>query len=450
MRSYCLYNGNYIDIAEIFEVVDGKQINIPEKLDYYRKISDKRQLFCACGCGGKVTLVAGEKNLRKQHFRWLHQFAKSNCEYQEESDISIKSKIILRCWLNKNFPILEHEIKYRVPISQLTDNRRRYELSMYSKDYDMGIVYYNHISNILEKKIELLSEYMKSNIIYVTGIENEKTNGQYPEHMMRIQEAQGYCFYLDFTSKSLYEEVKAKVSIYVKTYHGLWKSLEVCQGMLNDFGLNTDGTMVYNGELISNLMDKKKKIFQKEQEYELEQRKMREEAERLRLEKEIQKRKERIILQEERKQQEVEKQKEREKKQRLEEEKIESFFVDYPKCTRVYELLKNMKCIKGIFDSVQGNGRIRNYQVELEVEKLKLNREKHRIEITGLEKLNNQTEKVYVYILENGFCNVNIPKTGVLYKVIDYMKISDIEGGLKKTFICIFKEGYNDSKIYKK
>ena len=52
MRSYCLYNGNYLDIADIYEVIDDKQINIPEKLKEYRKLSDThRDLKCPCGCG---------------------------------------------------------------------------------------------------------------------------------------------------------------------------------------------------------------------------------------------------------------------------------------------------------------------------------------------------------------------------------------------------------------
>ena len=57
MRSYCLYNGKYISIAEIYKIIDGKQINIPEKLEYYRKLSDSRQLSCSCGCGDICILV---------------------------------------------------------------------------------------------------------------------------------------------------------------------------------------------------------------------------------------------------------------------------------------------------------------------------------------------------------------------------------------------------------
>ena len=440
MRSYCLYNGDYIDIAEIYEVRDGKQINIPEKLKYYRKLSDSRQLFCSCGCGEVVILYAGERNLRRQHFKLLHKFANSNCEYQEESDISVKSKIMLKCWLTNNLPVKEHEVKYRVPISQLVENKRRYELSMYSEDYDIGIIYNKHVSSILEEKVNLISEYMKSKIIYVTRIENEGTSGQYPEHMMRIQETQGYCIYLDLTTESLYEEVEAKISIYEKTHRGLWKVLDVCQGMLDDFSLNTDGSLVYKGGLVSDLVEERKRIFQEEQEHELEQIRKREKEEQLRQEKERQEREEYARLEEEkRKQKELDKQKEREEKQRREEEETKRFLAEYPKCVRVCDLLKEMKSIKGVFVSDQWDGKTKNYSIELEIDKLRINREKHRIEISD-----NQLQKVYIYILESGFGKINIPRTGVPYKVIDYTRISDVENYFRMAFACIFKEGHND------
>lgn len=440
MRSYCLHNGNYVDIAEIYEVRDGKQINIPEKLKYYRKISNNRQLFCPCGCGEVVILVAGDKNLRKQHFRLLRKFTNSNCEYQEESDISIKSKIMLKCWLSKNLQAMEHEIKYRVPISQLVQNGRRYELSMYSEDYDIGIVYHKYAFNIFREKTELLSEYMKSKIIYVTRIENEETKGQYPEHMMHIQEAQGYCFYLNMTSEALYEEVKAKVSIYAKTRYGLWKNLDVCQGMLDDFELCVDGTMVYKGELISDLVDKRKKTFQIDQERELEQIKKREEEERLRKEKERQELEESVKQEEEkRKQKDLDRKEEKEEKQRHEEEAVKNFLAEYPKFARVYDMLKKMKSIKGEFVSDQSSGKTKNYTFELEIDKLKIDRKKHRIEIE-----NNKRERVYIYVLECGFGKINKPSTGVCYKVINYTEMSDVEKIFMMSFICIFRDEHRD------
>lgn len=401
MRRNCLYNGNYVDIAEIYEVRDGKQINIPEKLKYYRKLSGSRQLFCPCGCGEVVILVAGVRNLMKQHFRLLRKSVNSNCKYQEEGEISVNSKIMLKCWLNNNLPVMEHEIKYRVPISQLVENERRYELSVYSEDYDIGIIYNKQASSILEEKVELLSEYVKSKIVYVTQIENEETKGQYPEHMMRIQEAQGYCFYLDLTAESLYEEVKAKVSIYAKTHRGLWEVLDVCQGMLDDFGLNTDGTLVYKGELISDLVDKRKGIFQTDQEHELEQ---------------IRKR---------------------------EEEEIKRFLAEYPKFARVYTLLKETKIIEGVFFSDQGNGEPKSFPTKLKIDKLIINRKKHRIEIFGIEIPDNTSQKAYIYILESGFTKKNKLGTGALYTVIDYTRICDVENYFRAALTCIFKEGHN-------
>lgn len=439
MRSYCLYNDNYVDIAEIYEIRDGKQINIPEKLKYYRKLSDSRQLFCSCGCGDVVILVAGDRNLRKQHFRLLHKFANSNCEYQEESDISVKSKIMLKCWLSKNFPVMEHGIKYRVPISQLTENKRRYELTMYSEDYDIGIIYNKHTTSILEEKVELLSEYVKSKIIYVTRIENEETDGQYPEHMMRIQEVQGYCFYLDLRKESLYEEVEAKVSIYEKTHRGLWKVLNVCNGMLDDFGLNAEELLVYKDELVADLVVKTRERFQTDQEYELEQIRKHEEEERLKQERIHQEQEERARLEEEkRKQKELEKEREREEKQRREEEEQTLFLEKYPKYARIYKLLKELKSIKSVFVSDQWDGKTKNYPIDLEIDKLRINRDKHRIEVSD-----SKMQKVYIYILEGDFNKVRVPGTGVPYKELNYTRIDDVENSFRTAFSCVYKEGHN-------
>lgn len=451
MRSYCLYNGNYVDIAEIYEVRDGKQINIPEKLKYYRKISDDRQLFCSCGCGDVVILVAGDRNLRRQHFRLLRDFSNPNCEYQEESDISVKSKVMLKCWLNRNFPVMEHGIKYRVPISQLMENKRRYELTMYSEDYDIGIIYNNHTSSILGEKIELLSEYVKSKIIYVTRIGNERTGGQYPEHMMRIQDAQGYCFYLDLTTESLYEEVEAKVSIHEKTYRGLWKVLEVCNGMLDDFGLNTDGLLVYKDELVSDLVDKTRERFQADQEHELEQLKKQEEEERLRQERarELREERERQRIERARKEKEErerleekiriqreqkEKREKEERRRRLEEER-KDFLEKNPKTARVYEVLKELQCLKGDFSSDQENGSIKSCNIEIQIDNIKINPDRHRIEV-----YQNSWDKVFIYILEGELSkNFSRPRTGVPYQVLDYTRIDDVENCFRKAFTCIFK-----------
>ena len=68
-RTVALCDGKYIGIETIYTVIDGKQINIREKLDDLRSKSQNNKLFCPCGCGTNLILVAGDKNLREQHFR---------------------------------------------------------------------------------------------------------------------------------------------------------------------------------------------------------------------------------------------------------------------------------------------------------------------------------------------------------------------------------------------
>ncbi len=149
-----------------------------------------------------------------------------------------------------------------IAIGQLTKNNRIYELTMYSEDYDIGIIYNNHTASMLEEKVELLTEYIKSKIIYVTRIENEETSGQYPEHMMRIQDVQGYFFYLGLTAETLYEEMQVKVSIYQKSYRGLWEVLDVYIRMLDDLGINTNRLLLYKGNLDSELVRARQNVFE--------------------------------------------------------------------------------------------------------------------------------------------------------------------------------------------
>lgn len=64
-RTVCLCEGKYIGIETIFTIIDGKQINIPDKLADLREKSRKNMLFCPCGCGANLILVASDQNLRE-------------------------------------------------------------------------------------------------------------------------------------------------------------------------------------------------------------------------------------------------------------------------------------------------------------------------------------------------------------------------------------------------
>ena len=52
-------------IESIYTVINGHQINIPDRLKNLREKSRNNKLFCPCGCGANLILVAGDKNLRE-------------------------------------------------------------------------------------------------------------------------------------------------------------------------------------------------------------------------------------------------------------------------------------------------------------------------------------------------------------------------------------------------
>lgn len=452
MRSYCLYNEKYLDIADIYEVIDGKQINIPEKLKEYRKLSDThRDLKCPCGCGEIVVLVAG--SVRRQHFRLLKRFENTNCKYEEENELSIKSKIALKCWMSKNLPQVRNEVTYRVPINELTDNNRRYEISIYSRDYNFGIVYYRLSSNIVDEKIKLQTEYLETKILYVTAAENEYNDDQYPEHLMKIQERQGYCFYLDMEPDMLYQEIRAKVCIYIQNYKRYWKSVPVCEGRLDQYEIDRKDNILFDGKKLIDLVQETKNKYQKEQEDILEQiriEKEREAKEELERQEQIRKvneeREQR--LQEEREQQEERKRKrdieiaqENAKRQKEEKarkaQKQKKFLSEYPKFAVVYNLLSNMKFIKGVFVSDQSDGTRKNNNIELVIQSVNIDMDRHRIEV-----VENNWKKVYFFVLETNATKCYSPRTGVAYTVLDYTRIDDVEHHLETAFICAFKRNY--------
>lgn len=45
-RTVALCDGKYIGIETIYTVINGQQINIPEKLKELREKSQKKELFC--------------------------------------------------------------------------------------------------------------------------------------------------------------------------------------------------------------------------------------------------------------------------------------------------------------------------------------------------------------------------------------------------------------------
>ena len=255
-RSKCLYEGRVIGIESIFTVIDGKQINIPEKILDLRKKSHDKKLFCTCGCGNNLTLVAGPKSTRKQHFRLLKSFGTKDCEYVEESEKSIISKVILKCWVEDK--LKEEHIETRVPVCDLFDTDRRFEYTILAKDCNLAVSYCNVQGNLSDEKIDFLKSHADAiKVLYVVDMSNYGSDDQWPEYLMKIQEAQGYCVFLEATDWGEFDQAPVRVAYSYQNEIGLWKEHIVLEDNL--FNLDITGNLVtYTDGSIDALVEKSK------------------------------------------------------------------------------------------------------------------------------------------------------------------------------------------------
>ncbi|MCR4945677.1 MAG: hypothetical protein K5929_01875 [Lachnospiraceae bacterium] len=158
-RTVALCNGKYIGIETIYTVVNGRQINIPDKLKELRAKSQNNELFCPCGCGANLVLVAGDKNLREQHFRIKDSDFNKDCHMVMEGKESVDSKIVLKCWLDDK--LHASDLESRVSISLISDSSRRFEFTFISKSKRIAVDYCHDRVNLSDEKIRVLDEYAK-------------------------------------------------------------------------------------------------------------------------------------------------------------------------------------------------------------------------------------------------------------------------------------------------
>lgn len=260
-RTECLYKGKIIGIETIFTVINGKQINIEEKVEELRAKSRNNELFCPCGCGANLVLVAGDKQLREQHFRLKDNANKQQCNYVSEGRHSIESKIVLKCWLDDK--IENADIKTRVPVSSIYNTNCKCKFTFLSVQRKVAISYNYNRRNLLDEKIDALENNGKKiKIIYIVDNMNSGGNGQYPENLIKVQERQGFCLYLS-VENSDYNEAKLRAVVYMKNIDGLWKEIEFACGKLYEFGINNCGDIEFKGKTLSELKMKEEKEFKK-------------------------------------------------------------------------------------------------------------------------------------------------------------------------------------------
>lgn len=254
-RTVAVYRGKPIGIESIYTVVNGRQLNIPEKVEALRTKSRNNELFCPCGCGAKLVLVAGDRNLREQHFRIRDGQSETNCKYVMEGKASIDAKIVLKCWLEDKLHTAD--IESRVPVDAVDDTERKYEFTFISKSKHLAVSYCRDRENLSDEKLEILQKNGKGiQIIYIVDQRNEEQEGQYPEWLMKIQKRQGYCLFLaadDFD----YTKARLEACFYMQGNSGFWKRYTFSAGRLAEYNIAPDGMLRYGEASLRQLKERK-------------------------------------------------------------------------------------------------------------------------------------------------------------------------------------------------
>lgn len=278
-RTVALCDGKYIGIESIYTVVNGCQINIPDKLRELRAKSQNNELFCPCGCGANLILVAGDKNLREQHFRIKDADAFQDCHVVTEGKTSVDSKIVLKCWLDEN--LHAEDLESRVPISAVSDSSRKYEFSFISRSAGIALNYCHDRANLSDEKLSVLEDNSRGiRIIHVVDSLNGGSDGQYPEGLMKIQNRQGYCLLL-VIEESDYAKATLRAVFYEKDIDGLWIETTFYDASLSEYKIMSDGSIAVHEKRLIDLLETAKQRFMEEIESE---RKRREDAEKQRAE----------------------------------------------------------------------------------------------------------------------------------------------------------------------
>lgn len=274
-RTVALSDGKFIGIETIYTVIDGRQINIPDKLQELRAKSRNNELFCPCGCGANLILVAGDKNLCEQHFRIKDSDVIQNCYMVTEGKRSVDSKIVLKCWLDDN--LHADDLESRVSISAVSGSARQYEFSFISQNAGIALNYCHDRSNLSDEKMKILEENASGiSIIHVVDSLNGGSDGQYPEGLMKVQNRQGYCLLLEI-EESDYDKADLRAIVYEKNIDGLWKEIVFADGRLKEYRIASDGSVSFRGEKLTDLLNTEKQRFAEQLD---EERRRREEAKR--------------------------------------------------------------------------------------------------------------------------------------------------------------------------
>lgn len=435
-RGYCIYNDEYVGIESVYTVVDGKQINIPGVVELYHRLGRENKLFCQCGeCGANVILVAGEKNLRRQHFRIKDKNKEATCKCENESMKTMCSKVVLKCWLDESFKLGVGSVKSAVSISALSETDRKFQLTLFVPDNNVGIVYVKNDANIMDEKIKVLNEFLDTGIVYVTDIENEVKNWQYPEYLMKMQNHQGYCLFLALGKDMNYQDAKVKVVYYQQDEYGLWNNLEVLNDKLSTLTIGEGANIFYNDRNVAGLVEEKVLAFLESQAARKKQASLRKRKERGRRAYEhyvyALKEKERRVAERE--------------EQRIRDEiaaaKELAEAESYQKLEKVYELFKDVEQFTAQFSSRQSGGTIKVSKRVIDISAVEMKKSKMSI-IVKDKNLSNYN----IMVVNKGNLEDYVMRSGAPYMIIDVraLSVNEIEDALLEDYQFVRKEAENN------
>lgn len=456
-RSCCLYNNKFVRIEEFYTICEGKQINIPEKIEKYRELGKQKELNCPCGCGLKLEIVAGEKMLRKQHFREKkgQDRTLSNCKEIFESETTTNSKIVLKCWLDDIFQLKQEQIRFNVPINQLYDVKRRYEYTHYVGSRKFGLSYERISCNWDSEKIEFLLNQSQERLLHIMDISNFGCNGQYPEYKMRVQRLQGFCVFLDTHNNYDYYDADFIIAIYEKDYRGLWKEIVISKGKLSLYHFDEEYNILYLEQNITKKVEDAKEQFRNEQEIfkaEAEEKaiRLKEKQRREQEEAEQKKKAEKKAAEEARRMLEERKEilrkenEEQQKKQREERKKARLDFVKTnPKLATFFEFLCSIETIEGRFFSVQSNGQIKERKEKISIRDVDYSIDRKRFEIQD-----EYLVRLYIYVDdESSRMKRSYVSNSYTHIPINRLEIDEIIPYFRKYFYCVKKQEYIQEQL---
>lgn len=289
-KAICIYDDKYLGVDEIYTLCEGMPVYIEGKVERLRELGHQKKLFCHCGCGANVILVAGKEMKRAPHFRVWGGSNVGECTALNESDNSIWSKLILKLWMQDK--LQSEGIAHKVSLNQITSSERKFEFTFYDYENKVGLCYWNKCDNITTDKVNTVESCNEiKRVFYIVDITNSGTDGQYQEFMNKIQSVQGYNLFLNLNTKNIKnmhcENVILDVRIFVKTYIGLWKEINVISDFLSNYSFSTEMDLLYKGSLVRDYVTSAIDAFREKDALQKEKEHIRQEE--LRLEKERQK-----------------------------------------------------------------------------------------------------------------------------------------------------------------